>query len=199
MRQALWILDHLTGHHPRCVGYKNDTLNIGPIRLCKGCSIGYPSIAMGIFLSSKYPQEIASSLTLIIVLTAVSLALEVSKRWFHPLKTVARIILGHGLGHVMYQLVKVDNWWFRIFLVAFMLSMGTTVTYLRYNSITETCNAHCGSVDANTCGVLEFSSFEDRSIREWLPLYPDDPDRHDFLQRKYERMCAKIAQKNDNN
>jgi len=37
-------------HHPRCTHFKGHTLNVGRIKLCIGCFIGYPSALLGILL-----------------------------------------------------------------------------------------------------------------------------------------------------
>ena len=37
-------------HHPECEEYKDHTINIGKIRLCIGCFIGYPVTFLTIIL-----------------------------------------------------------------------------------------------------------------------------------------------------
>ena len=65
---SFWPL--LLSHHPECEKFKNHTLNIGKIRFCIGCFIGYPIAILGMFLIPilRIPQIIPYDLFLLISL-----------------------------------------------------------------------------------------------------------------------------------
>lgn len=90
----------LLSHHPECEEFKDHTLNIGKMRLCIGCFIGYPSGIIGIFLLfySKLVFIISSQIliTIGIILLSTFLLSPLKLIRNKKLKIIQKIIIGFG-------------------------------------------------------------------------------------------------------
>ena len=58
-------------HHPECERFKEHTINIGRIKLCIGCFVGYPTAILGIYMLSflNYIQDVSPHFLILLSIT----------------------------------------------------------------------------------------------------------------------------------
>jgi hypothetical protein len=101
---SFWPL--ILSHHPVCDRFSGHTLNIGRIRFCIGCFIGYPTALLGIFLieffkiSNLIPYENFLWIGIIFLSTFILSLLNLTK--IKIIKIIQKIIIGLGASFIFW-------------------------------------------------------------------------------------------------
>lgn len=123
----------LISHHPKCEEFKNHTLNIGSLRFCIGCFIGYPTAITAIMILNfiKIPLLFDSIILLLFGLIFLSFfilsPLNLTKR--KGIKIIQKFCIGIGSAFLF--------WWTwtltsdsLVNLITFIAIFGTLIVIL---------------------------------------------------------------------
>ena len=139
----------LLSHHPGCRHFEGDTIRIGKLRFCKGCTIGY-SLALSLMvfymvIFSVYGPFIPVGPFVLILLGALfgstQLVRAIFRRMSPAMKTVQKAALGLGIALVVIGILEIPASAFtRMFLLlGLLLVIGITSAVLRPWYILRTC------------------------------------------------------------
>ncbi len=108
-------------HHPQCSRYKNHYLEIGPYKICLGCTGLYTGwaflliwflISRTVFLLSPY--ILLSLFFTGILVSILHLIIKPEKKW---IKGISRLLLGFTFGSYTIGIILAPAWWVRIVMV----------------------------------------------------------------------------------
>ena len=103
----------LISHHPPCETYKNHTINIGKLKLCIGCFIGYPSAILTIILTKiLYDRNSFNLIPILIFGIVFSLAQLLSLTSItekKSIKIIQKLLIGTGSGFIIIFLYLTIN------------------------------------------------------------------------------------------
>ena len=109
--KAFWPL--FLSHHPECDKFNNHTLNIGKVRFCIGCFVGYPIAILGIFLIPlfKIPQLIPYDyfllISIILLATFIMSPLKLTKN--KKIKILQKALIGLGSSFLFWYIMTRPN------------------------------------------------------------------------------------------
>ena len=151
----------LFSHHPPCPRYDSHTLNVGKIRLCIGCFIGYPSgVLAGLLGSWLFLSDLVSLQALFwigtVLFTAFLLSFTSWTAW-KPLKIMQKFSVGTGGGFILsVAFFSVD--WILIYRLALVWGVAmlllTPVGILHYWGFKKTCRGCPYHEDLKNCPLL---------------------------------------------
>jgi len=103
----------ILSHHPPCETYKNHTINIGKLKLCIGCTIGYSSAILSIILIKiLYDRNSFNLIPLLILGIIFSLAQLLSLSSITEVKSIKiiqKFLIGTGSGFIVIFLYLTIN------------------------------------------------------------------------------------------
>jgi len=103
----------ILSHHPPCETYKNHTINIGKLKLCIGCTIGYSSAILSIILIKILYDRNSFGLIPILILGIIfSLAQLLSLTSITEVKSIKilqKFLIGTGSGFIIIFLYLTIN------------------------------------------------------------------------------------------
>ena len=108
---AFWPL--LLSHHPECDKFKNHTINMGKLRFCIGCFIGYPTAILGIFLidllniSNIIPTDYFLIISIILISTFFMSPLHLTRVKF--VKIIQKFLIGLGSSFLFWWIWSLPN------------------------------------------------------------------------------------------
>jgi len=108
---AFWPL--ILSHHPECEKFNNHTLNIGRVRLCIGCFIGYPTAIIGIILinylniSKIFPTDFFLVISIILISTFFMSPLHLTR--VKSVKIVQKFLIGLGASFLFWWIWSLPN------------------------------------------------------------------------------------------
>jgi len=126
---AFWPL--ILSHHPECEKFNNHTLNIGRVRLCIGCFIGYPTAIIGIILinylniSKIFPTDFFLVISIILISTFFMSPLHLTR--VKSVKIVQKFLIGLGASFLFWWIWSLPNPLltnYFIFMVTFSILLG---------------------------------------------------------------------------
>ncbi|MHA1671869.1 MAG: hypothetical protein ACTSV5_15045 [Promethearchaeota archaeon] len=108
---AFWPL--LLSHHPECYKFDNHTINIGKIRFCIGCFIGYPTAFIGIILinllniSNIIPTDYFLAISIILISTFFMSPLHLTR--VKLVKIIQKFLIGLGSSFLFWAIWSLPN------------------------------------------------------------------------------------------
>jgi hypothetical protein len=108
---SFWPL--LLSHHPECDKFNNHTLNIGKVRLCIGCFVGYPIAILGIFLipllkiSSVIPVDDFLIISIVLLATFILSPLKLTN--IKVIKIIQKALIGLGSSFLFWYIMTRPN------------------------------------------------------------------------------------------
>jgi len=123
----------LLSHHPECEKFNNHTLNIGSLRFCIGCFIGYPTAVITILLFNIFKiYTIFNSITLLLFgLTFLSFfilsPLNLTKR--REIKIFQKFSIGLGSAFLFWWIWTLTSDFF-FNLIIFIFTFGALIVIL---------------------------------------------------------------------
>ena len=108
---AFWPL--LLSHHPECDKFNNHTINIGKLRFCIGCFIGYPTAILGIFLidilniSNIIPTDYFLIISIFLISTFFMSPLHLTRVKF--VKIIQKFLIGLGSSFLFWWIWSLPN------------------------------------------------------------------------------------------
>ena len=146
-------------HHPTCDRFQNHTINIGKVRFCIGCFVGYPSGIISFLLfyflfSFQESHALWYFLIGVLLFSMVFLSLTslTEIRWVKILQKLA-IGTGNGvlLASTLHYLDKFEPWMRLLILWLMVIGLMIPIGFLHYRSMTHTCK-DCDQKNQNsTC------------------------------------------------
>jgi hypothetical protein len=109
--RAFWPL--FLSHHPECRAFDNHTLNIGKIRFCIGCFIGYPTALLGIFgidffkLYRFIPFDYFLIISIVLLSTFFLSPLHLTEN--KKVKIIQKIMIGLGASFLFWYIMSRPN------------------------------------------------------------------------------------------
>ena len=108
---AFWPL--LLSHHPECDKFDNHTINIGKLRFCIGCFIGYPTAIIGIILidllnfSNIIPTDYFLIISIIFISTFFMSPLHLTR--VKLVKIIQKFLIGLGASFLFWWIWSLPN------------------------------------------------------------------------------------------
>ena len=108
---AFWPL--LISHHPECDKFNNHTINIGKVRFCIGCFIGYPTAIIGILLidilniSHVIPTDYFFVISIIFISTFFMSPLHLTR--IKKVKILQKFLIGLGSSFLFWWIWSLPN------------------------------------------------------------------------------------------
>jgi len=108
---AFWPL--LLSHHPECDKFNNHTINIGKLRFCIGCFIGYPTAILGIFLidilniSNIIPTDYFLIISIFLISTFFMSPLHLTR--VKLVKIIQKFLIGLGSSFLFWWIWSLPN------------------------------------------------------------------------------------------
>jgi hypothetical protein len=148
-------------HHPDCEPYSNDVINLGKVRLCRGCTIAYGIAGLLILMYLWIPdmRSLISDVdpTLIIgfgvFLGLFQVMRAIVRKMGAFMKSIVKLALGMGIALIIVGIFQLDlgfqgTFW-TIFLLFILYGLFGLVLRLFYMKRTcEECESHS---DWNSC------------------------------------------------
>lgn len=136
----------ILSHHPPCETYKNHTINIGRVKLCIGCFIGYSSAILTILLVKILHDQNSFNLIPILILGIIlSLAQLLSLTSLterKSIKIMQKFLIGTGSGFIIIFLYLTINLpvTFKLVLIYIVISiLVIPIGILHYRTSAKTC------------------------------------------------------------
>lgn len=148
IRQLRHFAPMFLSHHPMCQRFSNHTIKIGPVNLCIGCFIGYPSAILSIlFWYSIIPKLDIPLLYYFLVgffLFSAQLLSFTNLTERKHIKILQKFCVGFGAGLIlitMYYLLgaKMTSS-FKVIAYVSIAILGTPIALLHYRTMKLTCN-----------------------------------------------------------
>lgn len=140
------IAPMLLSHHPPCETYKNHTINLGRLKLCIGCFIGYPSAVFSLFLikilHDNNPFNLMPILIIGIMLSFAQLLSLTSLPEKKSIKIMQKFFIGTGSGFIvisLYQSLNLSILVKFIVIFSFLFIYLIPIGYLHYRTSVKTC------------------------------------------------------------
>ena len=108
---AFWPL--LLSHHPECDKFDNHTINMGKLRFCIGCFIGYPTAFVGIALidfwniSNIIPTDYFFIISIILISTFFMSPLHLTR--VKLVKIIQKFLIGLGSSFLFWWIWSLPN------------------------------------------------------------------------------------------
>jgi hypothetical protein len=108
---SFWPL--LLSHHPECEKFHNHTLNLGKVRLCIGCFVGYPIAILGMFLIPLLRIQLVISydyfllISIILLATFIMSPLKLTKN--KTIKIIQKALIGLGSSFLFWFIMTRPN------------------------------------------------------------------------------------------
>ena len=108
---SFWPL--IISHHPECDKFNNHTINIGKIRFCIGCFIGYPTAFIGILLidflniSQVIPTDYLFIISIVFISTFFMSPLHLTR--IKIVKIVQKFMIGLGSSFLFWAIWSLPN------------------------------------------------------------------------------------------
>ncbi len=136
----------IISHHPPCEMYKNHTINIGRLKLCIGCFIGYPSAVLTIILTKilydRNSFNLIPILIIGIIFSLVQLLSLTSLPEFKSIKIIQKFLIGVGSGFIiifLYIIIDISEL-FKLILIFIAISiLVLPIGILHYRTSLKTC------------------------------------------------------------
>ncbi len=136
----------ILSHHPPCETYKNHTINIGKLKLCIGCTIGYSSAILSIILIKILYDRNSFNLIPILILGIIfSLAQLLSLSSITEVKSIKiiqKFLIGTGSGFIIIFLYLTINLpeIFKLIVIFICISiLVIPIGLLHYRTSSKTC------------------------------------------------------------
>ena len=136
----------ILSHHPPCERYKNHTINIGRLKLCIGCTIGYTSAILTIILTKiLYDRNSFNLIPILIIGIILSLAQLLSLTSItekKSIKIIQKFLMGTGSGFIIIFLYLTINLLeiFKLIIVFVCISiLIIPIGILHYRTSSRTC------------------------------------------------------------
>ena len=136
----------ILSHHPPCETYKNHTINIGRLKLCIGCTIGYTSAILSIILTKiLYDRNSFNLIPILIIGIILSLAQLLSLTSITEVKSIKiiqKFLIGTGSGLIIIFLYLTINLpeIFKLIVVFICISiLVIPIGILHYRTSSGTC------------------------------------------------------------
>jgi len=136
----------LISHHPPCETYKNHTINIGKLKLCIGCFVGYPSAILAVFLTKILYDRNSFNLIPILILGIIfSLAQLLSLTSITEIKSIKiiqKFLIGAGSGFIiifLYITINLSEIFKLIIIFACVSILIFPIGVLHYRVSSKTC------------------------------------------------------------
>lgn len=151
----------LLSHHPNCVHFKHHTLNIGKIRLCIGCFIGYPTailsfVGFTLFFFKSHPVQLWLLLLGIMAFLPIFLSFT---EWteIKLIKIGQKFLVGFGSGLILayfFSLLSPTQFWQKIALFyGISLVLMIPIGLLHYRTMTNACANCVDKWDPDLCDL----------------------------------------------
>ena len=136
----------IISHHPPCERYENHTINIGRLKFCIGCFIGYPSAVLTIILTKilydRYSFNLIPILIIGIILSLAQLLSLTSLPEFKSIKIIQKLLIGTGSGFIiifLYLTINIPEI-FKLVLIYIAISiLVLPIGILHYRTSLKTC------------------------------------------------------------
>ena len=136
----------IISHHPPCERYENHTINIGRLKFCIGCFIGYPSAILSILLIKILYNRNSFNLIPILILGFIfSLAQLLSLTSLPEIKSIKiiqKFLIGVGSGFIiifLYQTINIPEL-FKLVVIFIAISiLVIPIGFLHYRTSIKTC------------------------------------------------------------
>lgn len=171
-RKRFWEFIKVTAsHHPHCEYYEGHVFTIRNVKICRGCSVYYPTSFLAAILIWIIPSTFFNrdpiDLTLIgmiFVLPAIIHIVRLDKilRIDRPFSLFSRLILGFGFGYFIRYLFYVPLR-YQLLSILFVFSFFILINLARFITFWNDCD-DCPYVQErqkyNNCpGLIPFNSF----------------------------------------
>jgi hypothetical protein len=140
------IAPMLISHHPPCDTFKNHTINIGKLKLCIGCFIGYPSailtIIITIILYNRNSFNLIPVLILGIILSLTQLLSLTSITEVKSIKIIQKFLIGAGSGFIiifLYLTIKLPVFFKVVIIFGCVSILIIPIGILHYRVSSKTC------------------------------------------------------------
>lgn len=138
----------LLSHHPDCDNFKEHTVNIHGLRLCRGCSIIYPSVlvSLGLLYAINLFQPLFFDYLFFIGLVLIgpkitSIFLHINKK---PVEIGVNILVGTGISICIFSIFSFPfPFLINLFIFLGFLMTVSSANSIRVKSIMKTCSS-CG-------------------------------------------------------
>ncbi|MHA1856073.1 MAG: hypothetical protein ACTSWX_05320 [Promethearchaeota archaeon] len=136
----------ILSHHPPCDTYKNHTINIGRVKLCIGCFVGYPSAILSIFtvyfLFKNKPFNLVPVLLIGILFSFAQLLSLTPLTEKKPIKMLQKFLIGTGSGFIiifLYISLQIPEILKLVVIFIFVSIFIIPIGYLHYRTSVKTC------------------------------------------------------------
>ena len=108
---SFWPL--VLSHHPECDKFDNHTINLGKVRFCIGCFIGYPTALLGIILidllniSNLIPIDYFFIISIILISTFFMSPLHLTR--IKVVKIIQKFLIGLGSSFLFWGIWSLPN------------------------------------------------------------------------------------------
>lgn len=103
----------LLSHHPECDKFNNHTLNVGKVRFCIGCFVGYPIAILGMFLipllriQLLIPYDYFLIISIILLATFIMSPLKLTEN--KTIKIIQKALIGLGSSFLFWYIMTRPN------------------------------------------------------------------------------------------
>ena len=136
------FLPLVLSHHPECDKFNNHTINLGKLRFCIGCFIGYPTAIIGIILidllniSNIIPTDYFFIISIILISTFFMSPLHLIRVKF--VKIIQKFLIGLGSSFLFWAIWSLPNPLltnYFIFMYTFSIILGVLNFYHVYGFV----------------------------------------------------------------
>lgn len=142
IKEKVWSLFLiLFSHHPLCGHFDDHTFNVRGFRLCKGCTMGYSGLALGLywgfFLNPGIfvvGQFLLANLIYFLIVELIEI--------YEPFKLFSRLLTGMCAG-LMIFLIFTEVFWLKFIIIIIFITLANLIAYFRYLSFKRSCSQFC--------------------------------------------------------
>ncbi|MHA1910594.1 MAG: hypothetical protein ACTSYA_02760 [Candidatus Kariarchaeaceae archaeon] len=142
----------LFSHHPLCGYYDSHTFNIKGFRICKGCTMGYSGLALGLCWGFSVHPDIFVVSQFLIANLIYFLIVELIEI-YEPFKLFSRFLTGMCAGLMIFLIFTVVFWLKFTTIIIFIL-LANFIAYFRYLSFKRNCSQFCKGKSFDSCENL---------------------------------------------
>ena len=136
-------------HHPLCGHYDNHTFNLRGFHLCKGCTMGYTGMALGLYWGFFFNPGIFVVSQFLLANLIYFLIVELIEI-YEPAKLFSRILTGMCAG-LMISLIFTEVFWLKFIIIIIFVILANLIAYFRYLSFKRNCSQFCRGKSFISC------------------------------------------------
>ena len=142
----------LFSHHPLCGYYDNHTFSIKGFRLCKGCTMGYSGLVLGLFWGFSFHPGIFVVSQFLLANLVYFFIVELIEM-YEPVKLFSRFLTGMCAGLMIFLIFTV-SFWLKITISIIFIMLANLIAYFRYLSFKRNCFQFCSGKSFDSCENL---------------------------------------------